>query len=247
MTAADGHYYRKQLGCANPVIAWSHRSRFEMAVRLVGESASARLLDYGCGDGTFLTMTAPHVREAWGADVDAGQIEDCKKRLASLHFREVHELGADCDHRFDVVTCMETLEHCPAPIVETVLSDLRRLCAPGGRVFISVPIEIGPTFLIKMVLRNLAAWRGLSDYKHYERYPLGDALAMLFAGSGTTIDRPIYGEAASPFHSHYGFNWRGLRKRVMAYLRVERTLFTPIAAPGGLVSSQAWFVCRPRS
>jgi len=246
--AAEGHYYRKQLGCGSGIIAWSHGARFRMALRLLGPSPG-RVLDYGCGDGTFLAMAADRIREGCGADIAADQIADCATRLASypnLRFCTVSELAAGPGAGgYDVVTCMETLEHCTSAMAETVLGDLARLVSPQGRVIISVPIETGPPFLIKTVLRRLAAWRGLSDYRHYERYPLGDALRMLFAGRHTGVERPVYGPPEAPFHSHYGFNWRAMRERVRAGFVVERTLFSPLGLLGGWASSQAWFVCRP--
>jgi SAM-dependent methyltransferase len=244
-----GHYYRKQLGCKSRIIAWSHRSRFRVGLRLIGQSVP-RLLDYGCGDGTFLSMAADRIRQGCGADVDAGQIKDCQQRLApltNLRFCTVGELAEGSHGRaYEAVTCMETLEHCTAPIVEVVLRDLARLVAPGGRVIISVPIEIGPTFLLKLVVRKAAAWRGLSDYRYYESYTVRDAFRMLFAGRTTEVARPVYGGPGSPGHSHYGFNWRALRERVRRHLVLERTLFSPLGHLGGWVSSQAWFVCRPR-
>ena len=244
---AEGHYYRKQLGCKSGIIAWSHRSRFRAGLRFIGPSPR-KLLDYGCGDGTFLAMAAVRIHEGLGADIAADQIKDCQQRLASfanLRFCTIGELGGSHDATCDVVTCLETLEHCPAPIVEVVLRDLARLASPGGRIVISVPIEIGPTFLLKLIVRKLAAWRGLSDYRYYESYSLSDAARMLFAGRSTALDRPIYGEPAAPSHSHYGFNWRTLRERIRAHLTIERTLYSPLGFMGGWVSSQAWFVCRP--
>ena len=247
---AEGHYYRKQLGCKSGVIAWSHRSRFRVGLRLIGPSVP-KLLDYGCGDGTFLAMAANRVQEAWGADIAADQVIDCQKRLASftnLRFCTISELADDIHSgAYPVVTCMETLEHCTAPIVEVVLRDLARLVSPGGRVIISVPIEIGPTFLLKSVVRRAAAWRGLSDYRHYEKYAFRNALRMVFARRDTVLDRPVYGEPDAPSHSHYGFNWRAMRERVRAHLTVERNLFSPLGYFGGWVSSQAWFICRPRN
>lgn len=244
----EGHYYRKQLGCKSSIIAWSHRSRFLVGLRLIGPTVP-RLLDYGCGDGTFLALAADRLQEGCGADIAANQVEDCRNRLSSLgnlHFYTIGELDESHNHKYDVVTCMETLEHCTAPIVEVVLRDLVRLVAPGGKVVISVPIEIGPTFVFKSIVRKLAALRGLSDYRYYERYKFGDALRMLFAGPRTKLDRPVYGGPESPSHSHYGFNWRSLRERVRAHLTIERTHFSPLGFLGGWVSSQAWFVCRPR-
>jgi len=245
-TPATGHYYEKQIACKSSVIAWSHRSRFTKAAKLIGDGRIERVLDYGCGDGTFLASIADRVSAAVGADVADGQLRDCAERLKSipkLSFLHVNQLnGPEHDARYDVVTCMETLEHCPAPIVEAVLGDLGRLCKPSGRIVISVPIEIGPTFPMKYSIRKLAGWRGLSDYKHYERYTIRNAFRMMFATRETVFDRPIYGTS----HSHYGFNWRALRERVKAHLTLERTRFSPLAWLGGLVSSQAWFICRPK-
>lgn len=247
--ATGGHYYRKQLQCKSGIIAWSHRSRFQFGLDLIGTSVS-KLLDYGCGDGTFLTLAADRVQEGWGADIAAEQIADCRQRLASivnLNFCTIAELNAGSRHdaSFPVVTCMETLEHCTAPIVEVVLKDLARLAAPTGRVIISVPIETGPAFLIKSFVRRVAAWRGLSDYRYYEKYSFHDARRMLFATSSTAFDRPVYGEPGAGYHSHYGFNWRALRETIRSYLAIEQTLFSPLGFVGGWASSQAWFVCRP--
>jgi SAM-dependent methyltransferase len=248
----EGHYYRKQIACESRIISWSHRSRFAKAVELAGRDPSGCLLDYGCGDGTFLAMTAGNFAACVGADVAEDQVSDCRRRFVGVpgvSFRLCSELGdPDYDRSFSVVACMETLEHCTEPAFDRVLSDLRRLCAPTGRIIISVPIEIGPSFLIKYAVRKAAAMRGLSDYRHYENYTLRDATRMVFATRRTAIDRPTYGgpgpEGCS--HSHYGFNWRRLRERVADRFDVDRTEFTPLGRLGELFGSQAWFVCRPR-
>ena len=53
-----GHYAQKQIFSRSSLIAWSHRSRFLLARQIVQPYAGARLLDYGCGDGTFLAQVA---------------------------------------------------------------------------------------------------------------------------------------------------------------------------------------------
>lgn len=244
-----GVYYEKQINCRSAVISWSHKARFEMARRLIGHGRIGRLLDYGCGDGTFVASVAGRANEAVGVEIADDLIQDCSTRFAeipNLRFCHVTQLSTPAhDGAYDVVTCMETLEHCTDPAIERVLTDLVRLCAPNGHVLISVPIETGPSFLLKAAVRTVAAWRGLSDYCYYERYSVRDALRMISAGSKTTVGRPVYGPPGAEFHSHYGFNWRQLRERVRSVLRVERTCFSPLAWLGGMASSQAWFVCRP--
>lgn len=119
-------------------------------------------------------------------------------------------------HAYDFVTCMETLEHCVSSTVEFILSDMAKLVAPTGKTLLSVPIEIGPTFVIKAVVRWLAAMRGLSQYHDYEKYSLGNTAKMIFSTSKTDVPRPVDTMTGEPTHSHYGFNWRALRNRVHA-------------------------------
>ncbi|MFO0810558.1 MAG: class I SAM-dependent methyltransferase [Gemmataceae bacterium] len=247
--AFDGSYYRKQIGCSIGTIAWSHRARYRMALRLIGPRPG-RLLDYGVGDGTLLSMAANRLTEGWGADINVEHVRECKARfecVRNLKFMTVRELSEPTyEGTFDVVTCMETLEHCIAPTVDAVLHDLVRLTNPAGRTIISVPIEIGPTFLVKSIVRSMAAWRGLSDYSHYESYPFRDAVRMICASRRTVIDRPEYGGPDDPNHSHYGFNWRALRERVRQYFEITATRFSPLGWLGGWFSSQVWFICVPK-
>jgi 2-polyprenyl-3-methyl-5-hydroxy-6-metoxy-1,4-benzoquinol methylase len=243
----QGHFYKDQIANKLRVIAWSHRSRFATALQLIGQTRG-NLLDYGCGDGTFLAMAADVVARGHGVDVNVNQVADCRSRLADLRnltFSVPEDLcDGKFDGAFDLITCMETLEHVPEPVVDAVLADITRLCAPGGRVIISVPVEIGPSFLLKQTIRALAAQRGVSSYHLAERYGARDALRMLFAGRHTVVPRRAFTVDGRVFYSHFGFNWRRMRDWVSRYLRVERTLFTPVGSFGGLVSSQAYFVCR---
>ena len=245
----QGHYYAKQLGCDSSVIAWSHRSRFLMALKLLGD-APGNVMDYGSGDGTFLAMASPRIAHGVGVDLAIDQVVDCRARLESLSNLEFHPLSVLTEPRYSAlynrVYCMETLEHCTKPVVDIVLTDLARLVSPTGRVIISVPIEIGPTFAAKYVLRTAAAWRGLSDYKYYERYAFSDALRMTFAGTNTQIERPVYQDKDGSSHSHFGFNWRALRSTIGRFLTIDQTLFSPFGFSGGFFSSQAWFVCSPK-
>lgn len=245
----DGHFYQRQFDCNCGVIAWSHRSRFELALKLMGDSPK-RLLDYGCGDGTFLAMAADRVQQGEGLDLSDYMINSCKTRLETFpnlkfsvvgNFDYESNLGA-----YDVVTCMETLEHCIDPDVEQILQNLARLVSPEGKAIISVPIETGPTFLLKLGIRRFAGMRNLSDYRNYESYSITNGLKMLFADSKTAIERPINRLPDLPPYSHYGFNWRSMREHIKEHFIIDETHFSPLGFLGGFFSSQVWFVCRPR-
>lgn len=242
---ADGHYARKQLHCPSRVVAWSHGSRFELARALVAPYAGGRLLDYGCGDGTFVAMVHGSFAVTRGVDVDPEQIDACRQRLGDLRgvsFGLAADLLGNSD-AWTVITCMEVLEHCLEPERRRILDELASLCAQG-RVIISVPIETGPSLLVKQCARALAGLRGLGDYAHRERYSPAE---MIRAVAGFPVPRVLYTGAGAngPFsyYGHKGFDWREVEREVAARFRIERRLFTPVRATGRFANSQAWFVC----
>jgi len=250
---AGGAYARKQLFCKDRIVAWSHGSRFRMARRLAEPFAGARLLDYGCGDGTFLALVHDLFPQAVGADLDPKQTADCARRFASwpgLSFILTEDLtGLDPSGNFDLIFCMEVLEHCTGDVRPQVLKDLQRLVSADGTVIVSVPIEIGPSLLGKQLVRMIAGWRGLGDYQYRETYTWGELFKMVFAGAQTVIDRPVLCAeliAGRPtfYHGHKGFNWRALRRQLEEYFRIQQVLFSPLGWLGGFFSSQAWFICK---
>jgi 2-polyprenyl-3-methyl-5-hydroxy-6-metoxy-1,4-benzoquinol methylase len=248
---SQGDYARKQIYCPSRVVAWSHGSRFRLAVRLAEASRGARLLDYGCGDGTFIALTHGMFSRAVGADVDAGQLAECRRRLGSLErveFVPTDTLaGRELSGMFDLVTCMEVLEHCTNVERVRVIAELARLCTSNGRIFISVPIEIGPALLGKQLFRAIAAWRRHGDYHHRETYTPSEMIAAVLGQRD--LVRPEYcvetplGQVR--YCGHKGFDWRVLERDLRAVLHVERRMFTPMPALRGLLNSQVWFVCRP--
>jgi SAM-dependent methyltransferase len=248
---ASGDYARKQIYCPSRVVAWSHGSRFTLAARLSEASRGGRLLDYGCGDGTFIALTHGMFAQATGADVDAAQLDECRRRLGSLeHVTFVQTatlVGERHTGAYDLVTCMEVLEHCTDGERVRVVGELRRLCGEGGRVVVSVPIEIGPALAGKQLFRALAAWRGHGDYHHRETYTVRELLAAVFGRR--RLVRPEY-SVETPFGrvrycGHKGFDWRVLERDLRGTFRIERRMFTPMPFVKGLLNSQVWFVCRP--
>ena len=148
--------------------------------------------------------------------------------------------------RYDTVVCMEVLEH--VTDLETVLSQIDYVLAPGGRIAISVPVETGLPVFVKQTARRIAAWRNVGDYKYTSRYTGSEMVKSIFAGSMQHIVRPIYHSQGGPsFHDHKGFNWRCLRKTIEARFKIERTLASPIGMLGPHLASQVWFVGSKRS
>ena len=249
-----GHYERKQLLCRDRLIAWSHRGRFETGLRLARRyAAGARVLDYGCGDGTFLSMLTGDESsnqtpaEAVGAEIGAALVEDCRRRHGSresLRFVLAEELDAE-EHEggYGLVVCMEVLEHVVGP--EALVARLARLAAPGGRLVVSVPVETGLPLVAKQAWRRVAGWRGIGDYPGTEAYTFLEMLKGVLAGRRQHFPRAVHRTPeGAEFHDHKGFNWMRLRDLLSARFTVERTLGSPIPWLPSHLSSQAWFVAR---
>jgi len=263
MPIPPGHYAQKQLFSRSGLVRWSHGSRFRTARELVAPFAGRRLLDYGCGDGTFLALVQDLFPDALGVDVAPDQIADCARRfaeVAGVSFLSTDRL-VDPAHRgrYDVIVCMEVLEHCPDDIQELVLDQIAAVTAARGVVVFSVPIEIGPPLLAKQCARALVAMRGLSEYATRERYRPGELVRMLFAGERTVMPREEYvgiidiAEAqrakagrTTRFTGHKGFNWRRLQRSIERRFDIDRRLFSPLPPLGAWLNSQVWFVCRKR-
>ncbi|WP_307687998.1 bifunctional 2-polyprenyl-6-hydroxyphenol methylase/3-demethylubiquinol 3-O-methyltransferase UbiG [Variovorax ginsengisoli] len=115
-----------------------------------------RVLDVGCGGGILADSMARK-----GADVLGIDLADKALKVAQLHaleagtrgvkYREVsvEALAAEQPASFDVVTCMEMLEHVPQPA--SVVKACADLVKPGGWVFFSTINRSPKSFLFAIV------------------------------------------------------------------------------------------------
>jgi SAM-dependent methyltransferase len=250
----SGDYARKQIYCRSGLVRWSHGSRFELARALVAPREGGRLLDYGCGDGTFVAMVHAGFQEAVGLDVDPKQIEECNARLGHLPgvrfgLTRPGAAGgaASAAHEWNVVTCMEVLEHCLEPERRRVIGELAGLVQPSGVVIVSVPIEIGPSIVGKQFARAAAGLRRLGDYEHRERYSI---LELARSAAGAAVPRVVL-EGRGPagpyrYYGHKGFDYRDVGAELSEHFTIERRIYSPMRFLGPVLNSQAWFVCAPR-
>jgi len=245
--ARDGHYAAKQIHCRDRLIAWSHASRFKAGLALARAFKGQRLLDYGCGDGTFLAMlyasgAAPS--SAVGVDLDDIQVNDCRERLGHLpgiRFARIADLGDADRGAYDLVVCTEVLEHVVE--LDAVIDELHGCLRAGGTLIVSVPVETGLPLVVKQAVRRVAGWRGIGDYKWTSAYTWRELAAGVFAGRRPHLVRPVYhGSTGVPFHDHKGFNWKAFADRLSARFAIERVAASPIAWLGPSLAMQVWFV-----
>ena len=103
--------------------------------------AGKRVLDVGCGGGILAEAMARLGAEVTGIDAGKTPLEVAKLHLLEsglqVDYRQmlVEDLAQDMPGSFDVVTCMEMLEHVPDPA--SVIASCATLVKPGGQVFFS--------------------------------------------------------------------------------------------------------------
>ena len=131
---------------------------------------SARVLDVGCGGGILAEAMARR-----GAQVTGIDLSEKALRVAELHLHESglsvrYERAAveDMSGEFDVVTCMELLEHVPEP--ESMVAACARLVRPGGRVFFSTINRNPKSYLFAVVGAEYVLGllpKGTHDYQRF--------------------------------------------------------------------------------
>lgn len=138
--------------------------------------AGSKALDIGCGGGILAESMAAAGASVTGIDMAEGPLA-----VARLH---QHESGIDVDYRqstaealaaeepgaYDVVTCLEMLEHVPDP--SQVVRSCAELVRPGGHIFFSTINRSPKSFLFAIVgaeyvLRLLP--RGTHEYEKFIR------------------------------------------------------------------------------
>lgn len=101
------------------------------------------LLDVGCGSGELLRLASDRgVQDVFGVDGVQDALRHSQDVPGEIHFVDLNASGLPFpDNKFDVVTCMEVLEHLYAP--QQTLAEIARVTRTGGRVLVSVPNPFG--------------------------------------------------------------------------------------------------------
>ncbi|MDJ0919307.1 MAG: bifunctional 2-polyprenyl-6-hydroxyphenol methylase/3-demethylubiquinol 3-O-methyltransferase UbiG [Woeseiaceae bacterium] len=124
-------------------------------IREHAELDGKRVIDVGCGGGILSESMAQAGAEVTGIDKAGAALT-----VAKLHKMEsgvdvdyvettAEEIAAEQPESFDVVTCLEMLEHVPDPM--SVIRACRDLVKPGGHVFFSTINRNPKSFLFAIV------------------------------------------------------------------------------------------------
>jgi 2-polyprenyl-6-hydroxyphenyl methylase / 3-demethylubiquinone-9 3-methyltransferase len=183
----------------NPLrLAW-----IETQVPLAGK----RVLDVGCGGGILSDAMARR-----GADVLGIDLASKPLKVAQLHAMEVHTpsvayreiaaeaLAAEQPASFDVLTCMEMLEHVPDP--SAIVAACAALVKPGGWLFFSTLNRNPKSFLFAIVGAEHVLKLLPKGTHRYEKFIRPSELAQWCRASGLELSG-MRGLEYNPFTRRY--------------------------------------------
>ena len=161
----------------------------------IDEKASLRgkrVLDVGCGGGILSEAMARRGAQVTGIDlapltIEIAELHALESQLSIRYVREaaethaVHSAGA-----YDIVTCMEMLEHVPEP--ESVLRALHDLVKPGGNIVVStlnrnlksyLMAVIGAEYVLNMLPRGTHTYERFIKPSELSRWARGVQLSVV--------------------------------------------------------------------
>jgi 2-polyprenyl-3-methyl-5-hydroxy-6-metoxy-1,4-benzoquinol methylase len=111
---------------------WRERLRTVAALR----PPPGRLLDVGCGEGSFLREAARQGWTATGTEFSPSGAERARAAGVPVLTGELHEVGLPAES-FEVITCWHVIEHVSDP--RRLLGEMYHLLAPGGVLVLATP------------------------------------------------------------------------------------------------------------
>lgn len=175
-------------------------------VQYLGQSRAKRVLEFGCNLGATSVVLAYLGAKVDAIDIDTRYIEIAVENAARHGFTDEIRFGCHADSTalpwpdgtFDFIACNSVLEYVPFAILPAVLSELDRILAPGGIVFVAgtsnrlSPIEIhsrrwfinylprsfGPA--ASDVERGLFPWDVLGGFPGYTQLDVEDRSSTYF-------------------------------------------------------------------
>jgi SAM-dependent methyltransferase len=125
-------YYRDYYGGRHGFTAdWCVRRRMRFVHRLTAGKTEGRLLDIGCGDGSFLLAAQAAGWRVAGTEMNPMAAQSLGLSVCS-DLKDVHSLEP-----FDCVTLWHTLEHMRDP--RALIAELAELLSPTGVLIVAVP------------------------------------------------------------------------------------------------------------
>lgn len=190
--------------------------RLRRQLRSLDLPARGLLVDLGCSDGFVLSelRAGADVPPGWrlhGYDRRVRWLNAARRRgVPKSRFRplDLNDESARTSEQGHLVTCLETLEH--VGDYRSALEVIHHAIRPGGRLILSMPVEVGPVGLVKLLGRPLARRRPYGDFFASPGQWLSYAAAVATGGDIGRFRSP----ARLAWGPHLGFDHRAVRRHI---------------------------------
>jgi len=139
----DGDYFRPLLDSYLNKDRFS-RYRLEMVFEIYSPEKGERILDLGCGVGTFALELARRGIDVVGLDYSQESIDICQRLADELNLKASFRLGEATDtglesDSYDLIIAADLTEHLYPEVFRDFLAEAERLLKKGGRLLIWTP------------------------------------------------------------------------------------------------------------
>jgi SAM-dependent methyltransferase len=231
----DQTYADSTQGSRDRLRKFSHQTRFDVAISLFDAHSASSILDFGGGDGAFLSLLQSQSKRRFEC-VLFEPFMDVMPSEDFIHL-DVWEAVTNraSDTKFDVVFCQDVMEHFAPHRQEDALARIASVMAPDGKLILSVPVELGPVAVVK----NFGRWKYRKGSP--EIYTYANILKSL-------LGRPIpTARSGDDYISHMGFYYTDFRRLLARHFVLEKTVASPFLKLPPAMNSQVFFCARPRS
>lgn len=178
-----GYYYESLK--TNYLQRFWHTQRFIHIQQLL-KGREGKLLDIGCADGVFTNEMSKVLQK--GSIITAVDIYTPSIQFAQKKFKHITFKTAPAEklpfktNSFDIVTCLEMLEHVQDPAM--VMKEIKRVLKKGGTAIILLPQE---TKLFQIIWWIWTKFKGkVWNHAHFQHF-FFDAMPAFFERLGFTI------------------------------------------------------------
>ena len=170
-------YYFESLK-TNPFQRFWHLSRFRQVQRLLKDK-KGKLLDIGCADGVFTNEISKVLQKnspITAVDIYKPSVQFAQKTFKHITFRTAPAEKLPFKTKsFDIVTCLEMLEHVENPNI--VLKEIKRVLKKGGIAIILLPQE---TLLFQTIWWLWTRLKGkVWNHAHFQHFYFDETVKLL--------------------------------------------------------------------